>query len=448
MKISIVTLFPEMFTTFLQTSIIKRAVDQGLFTFNLYNLFDTVEPKVRVDAHTVGPGPGMVIKPEVLEKAILDCEQRFGSATKIFFSPQGEVLNQTLLRGFLNGGLQKSVADMSASVTSTLSSVPDHIILVCLRYEGTDSRVEEEFADKLVSVGDYVLMGGELPAQVFLEAFTRLLPGVLGNEDSVCEESFETPFLDHPSYCKPDTWRGREVPAVLTSGNHSQIRSWRLQQAVKKTLVRRFDWFRKHPKALEFRDIVQEHLPSHYCVIMHDHVLNKEGLVGTSSIKAIDLHDISRAAKTYGFKGMFVVQPLKDQQEIAKEFFSFWTGKEGQEYNQSRCVAVEKIVLLDKLADVIENIREVEGECPLVISTSAKPSSDPRKSIGYHDQGAIWSKGRPVLLVFGTAYGLSQEVFQASDFVLDPLVGLSEYNHLSVRAAAAIIFDRWLGMER
>ena len=452
MNVSILTLFPELFEAFLATSIIKRAIDEKFVNFYLYNLLDAVETKVRVDAHTVGPGPGMVIKPEVLDRGIEACEKHFGPGIKIFFSPQGKVLTQTLLRSFLDGGFvallknKNIAAGLASQEESLVSEEPKvHLILVCLRYEGTDYRAEEEFADIFLSLGDYVLMGGELPAQVFLESFVRLIPGVLGNMASSKEDSFETPFFDHPSYCKPDVWKNRKIPDILLSGNHAGINKWRLLQAAEKTLYQRFDWFRKHKKALGFQDLAQELIPPHYCVIMHDDILNKEGLLGTTSIKSIDLHDISRSASSYGIKKFFVVQPLKDQQEIAKEFFSFWTSSVGQQYNGTRCEAVEKIGICDSLEQVLAKIGELEGKSAVLVATSAKEVQD-RVSITYHDQEIVWRRQRPVLLIFGTGYGLSPELIAKCDFVLAPIRGLPQYNHLSVRAAAAIVFDRWLGI--
>jgi hypothetical protein len=159
----------------------------------------------------------------------------------------------------------------------------------------------------------------------------------------------------------------------------------------------------------------------------------------------MDLHDISRAAISFGFKKFFVVQPLKDQQSIAREFFSFWTDGYGETYNQTRSVAVERIDICDSLEEVRQKILADEKVDALLVSTSAL-KHDKNKTITYHDQEKVWLQKRPVLLIFGTGYGLASSVIQQSDYVLAPIKGLSAYNHLSVRAAAAIIFDRWLGI--
>ena len=462
-KISILTLFPRLFDAFLATSIIKRAVDQGLVEFYVYNLLETVAAKVRVDAPTVGPGPGMVIKPEVLAKGIAAAEEHFGPGLRIFFSPQGQPLTQLLLRDFVaqylpflaaeaTQALQGEFAQTSQDPNSQLppskqAADSKHFILVCLRYEGADHRAEEEFADLFISIGDYILMGGELAAQVFLEAFLRLLPNVLGNASSSTADSFETPFFDYPNYCKPDVWNKREIPPILFSGDHAQINAWRLGQAVAKTVTKRFDWFSKHPHASEFAELALAQIPPHYCVIMHDQVLNKEGLVGTTSIKSMDLHDISRSCASFGIKKFFVVQPLGDQQAIVREFFSFWTSEAGQNYNSTRHDAVAKIDLCDSLAQVVAKITTAEGAAPLVVATSAqKHLQHETKTISYHDQQKVWRLARPVLIVFGTGYGLAPQIIENCDFLLLPVHGLVDYNHLSVRAAAAIVLDRWLGL--
>ncbi len=454
MIISVITLFPELFKPFFETSLLKRAIDKGLIKINFYNLFDAVDPKIRVDAHTVGPGPGMILKPEVIEKGILECQRVYGSSYNIFFTPQGVRLTQKVLRKILKkgfSGFDRSLVDLDQKnntdeVDLDYQKKDFHLLLVCSRYEGIDDRVFEKFSHLNLSIGDYILLGGELPAQVFLESFLRLLPDFVGNQSSIESESFETPFFDHPEYSKPDDWNGLKLPEILLTGNHQKIAEWRLDRAIYKTLRSRFDWTREHPYAQDYLPQIRKNIPNHYCVIMHDQVLNKEGLVGTTSVKSIDLHDISRSAATYGLKQFFVVQPLKDQQEIVKEFFSFWTKGEGRDYNETRCEAVGRLGIFDSLAQVVNEITTIEnGIAPLLIVTSAKKHVGPTL-ISYHDQGVVWQHDRPVLIVLGTGYGLADSMIQSADFLLIPLRGIVPYNHLSVRAAASIIFDRWLGL--
>lgn len=445
MVISILSLVPELFESFCSTSIIKKAVERGIIKFNLVNLLKEVAPKVRVDAKTVGPGPGMVIKPEVIEAGINRCESLFGKAFKIFFSPQGELLTQKKLHQFVANHVNNNYAESEKNYKNFSKAQTDHILLVCPRFEGVDARVEEFYADLVLSIGNFVLLGGDLPAQVFLEGFIRLIPGVLGNQDSLVSESFESPIFDYPEYCKPDLWAGLSFPEVLLSGNHEKIDQWRTKIALQNTLKKRFDVFRTHHEAKRFGATAINEIPSHYAVIMHDKVKNKEGLIGTTSIKSLDLHDISRSAKTYGLKTLFVVQPLEDQQKIAAEFFDFWTEGRGKKQHSTRTEAVENLEIFASLEEVLKKIEKKEKKKPLMVTTSAKKFPG-KEILFYSDQKKAWEQNRPILLVFGTGYGLADEIMEKSDFVLAPIEGMVEYNHLSVRAAASIIFDRWLGL--
>ncbi len=446
MVISILSLVPELFESFCSTSIIKKAVEKGIIKFNIVNLLKEVEPKVRVDAKTVGPGPGMVIKPEVIEAGIKKSEEFFGKAFKIFFSPQGELLTQKKLHQFIKDHVnfnQHEAVIENEIIFQNRST--NHILLVCPRFEGVDARVEEFYADLVLSIGNFVLLGGDLPAQVFLEGFIRLIPGVLGNQDSLVSESFESPIFDYPEYCKPDQWAGLSFPEVLLSGNHEKIDQWRTKIALQNTVKKRFDVFRSHHEAKRFGIEAINEIPNHYAVIMHDKVKNKEGLVGTTSIKSLDLHDISRSAKTYGIKTLFVVQPLEDQQKIATEFFDFWTEGRGQKQHSTRTEAVENLEIFSSLEEVLEKIEKKEKKKPVLVTTSAKKFPG-KEVLFYSDQKKAWGLNKPLLLVFGTGYGLADEIMEKSDFVLAPIEGMVEYNHLSVRAAASIIFDRWLGL--
>ena len=203
MKISVVTLFPELYKPFFSTSLIERARENQHIDTRVYNLFTYAEPKQRIDGPTFGHGAGMVIKPEIIEKAVNDIEGQHGSAYKIFFSPRGKKLDQKSLKATYNRVRERA----------------QHIMLLPARYEGMDARIEAEYADEIISVGDFVLMGGDLPAMVFLEGLLRLVPGVVGKPESVEQDSFSGPFVDYPEYTAPVTWKGREVPDVVRSVN-------------------------------------------------------------------------------------------------------------------------------------------------------------------------------------------------------------------------------------
>ena len=429
MNISILTVFDELYHPFLQTSLVRRAQEKQLVQFDIERFFSYVAPKERIDAPTFGPGSGMLIKPEVIQKAIEDKEKKYGPAFKIFFSPQGQKLDQTIL---------KKIA--------YIVQERGHLMMLPARYEGMDARVEEHYADLVISVGDFVLMGGDLPAMMFIEGLLRLIPGVVGKEESVHFESFTGPFVDYPSYTEPVEWQGRKVPDIVRSGNHAAIEEWRTKQAVQKTVKQHFSWLRSHVLAPVQKDIARSYIPSHYTALMHSEVLiGKERTPGTTSVTSLDIHDIARSSYTYDVKNFFVVTPLKDQQKIVKRLLDFWQKDIGAEYNVHRYQAVRAVRLQTSIDEVITFIEEKEGKRPLLIATSAMLSKQ-RTVITFHDQALVWVQDRPVLIIFGTGRGLSQALIDRCDYVLLPVHGFSDFNHLSVRSAAATVLDRWLGI--
>lgn len=435
MKFSIVTLFPELYEPFLATSLIHRAQEKGSLGFHLENLFSQCQPRERVDAPTFGHGSGMLLRPEVIERAVTACEAASGPAFKIFFSPAGKKLDQDLLRSIYTRVQEKQ-----------------HVMLLPARYEGMDARVEQEYADEIISVGDFVLMGGDLPAMLFLESFLRLIPGVVGRQESVERDSFVGPFVDFPEYTAPVVWKGHEVPEVIRSGDHQKMNQWREQQAIERTVFGHFEWLRQHPTTKEQHAKILGAIPPHYAVLMHDQVLLPGDTgghrVGTTSITSLDIHDIARSAKTYGLQGYFLVSPLEDQQKIASKLLTFWKEGVGVTYNPHRHEALRNVHTVASLERACQAIEEREGKKPLLVATSAQlPTSEAERAkvITYFDQARVWSSRRPVVLIFGTGRGLAPEVLERVDFVLAPLEGYAPFNHLSVRSAAAVIFDRWLG---
>lgn len=428
MKISILSVFPQLYKPFLETSLIKRAQEQKLVQFDLADFFSFVAPKERIDAPTFGHGAGMLIKPEVVERAIESKEQALGNAYKIFFSPHGKKLDQALLQ---------EIALKAGQL--------GHLMLIPARYEGMDARVEEHFADQIISVGDFVLMGGDLPAMILLEGLLRLIPGVVGKTESVQHDSFSGPFVDYPEYTMPVSWQGKQVPEVIRSGNHAEIAKWRLQQAVERSVMGHFEWMRSRSLDQQQKALIHKAIPSHYVVLMHNEIALEEGRVGNTSVTSIDMHDIARSAKTYGIKQYFIVTELLDQQKIVRKLLDFWQTGGGVEYNASRHQAVRQVELKDSFDAVIASIEQKEGVKPLVIATSARPVEHIQQ-ITFHDQGIVWVHKRPVVLIFGTGKGLSQGLLDRCDYLLVPVEGLTEYNHLSVRSAVAIILDRWLGL--
>jgi tRNA (guanine37-N1)-methyltransferase len=214
MRIEILTLFPDMFKGPFEESIIKRAQEKGLVEINIHNLRDWARDKHKtVDDRPYGGGAGMVIRVDVAHRAISKLKSQ--SSNVILLSPQGKHFNQ------------KRAKKMAKS---------EHLILICGHYEGFDERIRQHLVDEEISIGDYVLSGGELPAMVVVDAIVRLIPGVLGKRISLSEESHSTPgYIEYPQYTRPENFKGWKVPKILLSGNHAEIGRWRKEQAEKRT---------------------------------------------------------------------------------------------------------------------------------------------------------------------------------------------------------------------
>lgn len=447
-KISVITVFPELHEAFFSSSLIARAIEKGLVEYSFIRFSDLCGPKERIDEPTCGHGVGMILKPEVVERAVEKAEDQWGPGFKIFFSPQGKKITQQNMRKLAKkffGDVERKDNQDKDPETSRYK----HIILVCSRYEGVDTRVESFYADLVLSIGDYVLMGGDIPAQVFLEVLLRYLPGVIGKQESVEQDSFSGPLLDYPEYGLPVDWKGAVIPEVVRSGNHKELEIWRKNEAYRKTLKHRFDWFRSQPLTENDKKTALTIIPPHYVVLMHADVYVKaEGdkkIPGTTSIASVDIHDVARSCATYGIKKFFLVSPLEDQQTILKTFLSFWLSHSGRKYNESRFQALKNLIPAQTFTDVLAAIEEAEGQKPLVVVTSAKEYQH-KQRIDFTSQRLVWASGRPIVFVFGTGQGLCDELVEQSDFILLPIKGLTDYNHLSVRAATGIILDRWLGL--
>ncbi|KAF0143803.1 MAG: tRNA (guanine37-N1)-methyltransferase [Nitrospirae bacterium] len=222
MKFDIITIFPEIFNAYLNESIIKRAINKKIIEAKVHNLRDFTADRHRtVDDYPYGGGPGMVMKPEPFFNAVETIKSDGIPRRTIMLSPQGKVFNQGMALS-----MSKETQDM---------------ILICGRYEAVDERVRENLVDEEISIGDYILTGGELPALVIIDTVARLIPGVLGDERSNEEESFTWGILDYPQYTRPPEFRGLMVPEVLLSGNHKDISNWRRKEALRRTILKRPD---------------------------------------------------------------------------------------------------------------------------------------------------------------------------------------------------------------
>lgn len=222
MHIDILTLFPEMFDGVLQNSILKRAQEQDAFSYNYVNFRGYTENKHnKVDDYPYGGGAGLVLSPQPIFDSIHVIKEKAVKPPRvILLCPQGEPHTQ------------QKAEELSQE---------DHLVFICGHYEGYDERIRQELVTDEISIGDYVLTGGELGAMVVIDSVVRLLPGVLGNEQSAPMDSFSNGLLEHPHYTRPADFRGRKVPEVLLSGNHAKIDEWRHYQSLKRTFERRPD---------------------------------------------------------------------------------------------------------------------------------------------------------------------------------------------------------------
>ncbi len=244
MKFHILTLFPEMIEQGLNNSIIKRGIDAGHLSVNAVNIRDyTLDKHNKVDDYPYGGGAGMLMQAQPVYdayKSLVKSHEDAGKPTPrvVFMTPQGRTFRQEIAQELAK---------------------EEELIFLCGHYEGIDERVLEEIVTDELSIGDYVLTGGELPAMVVIDTVARLIPGVLNNDESANDESFAGNLLEYPQYTRPEVWHEKKVPEVLLSGHHANIAKWRLEQAVERTRVKRPDMYEKYMEELEA--YLREHPP-------------------------------------------------------------------------------------------------------------------------------------------------------------------------------------------
>mgnify|MGYP000647075774 CR=1 FL=1 len=234
-RFHILTLFPEMVMDGLNTSIIGRAIEAGLLEINAVNIRDySTNKHMKVDDYPYGGGAGLVMQPEPVYRAYEDLTKDMKKKPRVvYLTPQGTTFHQEMAKELAK---------------------EEELVFLCGHYEGIDERVLEEIVTDYVSIGDYVLTGGELPAMVMIDSISRLVPGVLHNDDSAGDESFENGLLEYPQYTRPPVFLDKEVPEVLLSGHHENIRKWRHEQSVKRTKERRPDLWEAYEKGMEEKD--------------------------------------------------------------------------------------------------------------------------------------------------------------------------------------------------
>lgn len=428
MRYDILTIFPKFFESPFSFGILKKAQEKGLITINVHDIRSFASGKHNtVDDKPYGGGSGMVFNPGPLGDAIEGAKTDGVEPLVILTTPQGERFSDKIARELVKY---------------------EQLIIICGRYEGVDERIREMYVGRELSIGDYVLSGGEYAASVMIDAVSRLIPGVLGNETSQYDDSFSEGFLEYPQYTRPETYKGKSVPEILLSGNHKEIEKWKRGESVKRTFFRRPDLLDRTSLTVEELKLIsqlkRENRPSFrvYVALVHYPVYNKDLQIVTTAFTNLDVHDISRACRTYGVKVFFLVHPVREQRALVERVLRHWTEGPGVSYNPTRNDALGLVKIKTSLFEALEEIEKVEGSKPKVVVTDARPSEN---LMGYSElRERVLIGEEPYLFLFGTGWGIAKEVMEKADYALRPIEGTMDYNHLSVRSAAAIILDRLL----
>lgn len=384
MRVSVITAFPEFLEPFTRSGVIGKAVEKGILEINCINPRNYAEGAYgQIDDYAYGSG-GMVLMAEPLARAV-DEARAGSSATVIYPGPQGVPLEQHLVESL---------------------AVNQHIVIVCGRYEGVDERFVEEYVDLEISIGDYVLTGGELPAMVIIDAVARMIPGVVGQESAVEEDSFFRGMLDTPHYTRPAAWRGREVPKVLTGGDHEAILSWRRRQSVDRTVQRR-------PDILAGANI-GPYLDRGVYVIL---------IPATEPVQVTELSEMAQACSAFGCKRLLCV------------------ARGASERKSLQATAGDRVKAVSTMESALAWIRKREKSEPFVIVSDSDAGSAHWMDVKRY----VLDRDRPVVFVFGIT---EKEKVPAGieTAVLGPIRGGKGDEALSnARDAAVVILDRFFG---
>jgi tRNA (guanine37-N1)-methyltransferase len=444
MKFTVITVLPELIAPAFAAGVVGRARDAGIIEVAAITPRDFTHDKHRtVDDTPYGGGPGMVMKPEPLLAAI----DKAGPGHRIFLSPSGAPLTQARVRELAK---------------------KDHLVLVCGRYEGIDDRIvggaldgagspragslgerRGGSIDEEISLGDYVLSGGELGALVIIDAVARLVPGVLGEATSADDESFSAGLLEYPQYTRPQTLGDAAVPEILQGGNHAAIAAWRRMEAMKRTAARRPDlWHAFRPTAADKKLLAKAGTAPlaarTHIALVHHPVVDRTGAVVTTALTNFDIHDLARAAMTYGCVGYHIVTPVTSQREKAAFVAQMWME---DQHGAHRASALQLVRTAASIDEVIATLTADTGHAPIVVATSAKDGAFPAAERRTPEQLAAEQalSPAPVLILFGTGWGLAEALIPSVSRVLAPIDAGTGWNHLSVRSAVAITLDRLLG---
>lgn len=422
MKFNVLTIFPKMFERAYQDGqgVVAKSILKGHIAVNPVDIRNFANDKHRsTDDYPYGGGHGLVMKVEPVVLAVESISSVEKTRT-IMLDPRGKVFTAKVAQDY---------------ATSLQNGEYESLTFICGRYEGLDERAYDLVIDETLSIGDFILTGGEVAAMVAIESIARHKSGVLGDEMSATEDSFSNNMLEQPHYTRPWTFRGLSVPDVLKSGNPLLIDAWKEEMQQSVTRKQRPDLIRQRGRGLtEKLDI--------YVGLMHYPMVDKRGDIVGTSLTNMDIHDISRSCITFDVSRYFIVNPQAAQQEVAMRVTKHWKEGAGLAYNANRSEALERTDVVSSLFECISYIRTTTGKKPFIVLTTASGDYDfkaPYEIVcDAHDAEA------PVLLLFGTGWGFHESVFQMADAVVSPINGRGSYNHLSVRSAVAIMLDRFV----
>jgi tRNA (guanine37-N1)-methyltransferase len=416
MRFTVITAFPDFFRDFLSVSIVGRAVATGLLDVRCVDLRTFGEGNYRkIDDYAFGTG-GMVLMPAPLDAALKSArDPEAESELVVYPSPQGVPLSQ--------------------EIVGTLAS-RRHIIILCGHYEGIDERFAERRVDLEVSVGDFVLTGGEIPAMTVIDAVARLIPGVVGRAEAVREDSFFRGMLDHPHYTRPAVWEGFEVPEILLSGNTAAIAAWRRSKAAERTLARR-------PDLLSRANIVPYLKKGLYVALLYDGAADPDDESSAPALMELNLPDAALSCRTFGVKRVFVVSSIASLRKSAQALKERWTAGSEMSANHGYALAFERLRLMPSLERTVRWIEDKVHETPFVIGIGARE----------HERALPWlllkrralEEDRPILLLF-SAEGAGHSDPGCCDAVMEPISGgEGDYSCLSMRSVLSIVLDRFAG---
>ncbi|HYU16954.1 MAG TPA: tRNA (guanosine(37)-N1)-methyltransferase TrmD [Candidatus Acidoferrum sp.] len=461
MRITIVTLFPELFESPLAASLLGKARAAGLVEIDFVNPRDFTGDRHRtVDDAPYGGGPGMVMKPDPLVAAIESAALSGSGSESGSDSGTGSDSESASAARAHRVLLTPAGVPLGQGKVRELARLP-RLVLVCGRYEGIDERVSRLVIDEELSLGDFVLSGGEIAALAVVDAIARLVPGVIGDAASADEESFSDGLtLEYPHYTRPPEYRGLAVPDVLLAGHHERVRAWRRLEALRRTALRRPDLLRRRPLADADLALVAgdpQVLPAARTSLLLAHypVYDRTGAEVTSSVTNLDIHDIARSAATYGLAATIPITPIALQREKIAHIVEVWREEaaalaaETASGHRSRALAAVEVAASIEEALALVADRH-GGDRPLVVATSARfhEGASAPPTISYPELRRLLpaaSARRPVALLFGTGHGLAERAISVADYLLAPIAGQPAFNHLSVRSAAAVVLDRLFG---